>query len=225
MNFRCEYCCLCSVVLHRCVEIKEVVFILSTNLAMLKILRHQMFCYWRQSVVPDWGVSDTNINSLMSGSHLKKFSPIFSLTKDGLNRLKDLLKGNYWLHMGACSNQNFLTVHWLLSMIYSAQRHACCNWLFELQGHFHVASNSPFFVPFKSVFSALLWYCFFLVGPLIPFFWLLVTSALGFKARVDPSLACFLACSQRMPSVVLFTHSIKKIQGCRSQKRWCWRYV
>ena len=32
------------------------------------------------------------------------------------------------------------------------------------------------------------------VGPLIPCFGLLVTSALGFKARVD-SLACFLACA------------------------------
>ena len=28
---------------------------------------------------------------------------------------------------------------------------------------------------------------------------LLVTSPLGFKARVDPSLACFLACAQQIP--------------------------
>ena len=31
---------------------------------------------------------------------------------------------------------------------------------------------------------------FFFGGPLIPYFGLLVMSALGFKARVDPSLAC-----------------------------------
>ena len=36
MNFLHEYYCLCSVVVHRLMEIQEVVFILSTNLAKVK---------------------------------------------------------------------------------------------------------------------------------------------------------------------------------------------
>ena len=39
------------------------------------------------------------------------------------------------------------------------------------------------------------------MGPLIPF---LVTSALGFKVRVDPLLACFLAYKQQIPQIHLW---------------------
>ena len=45
----------------------------------------------------------------------------------------------------------------------------------------------------------------FFVLPLIPMFGLSVTSALGFKARVDPSLRCFLACMQWIPKTPLWS--------------------
>ena len=54
-----------------------------------------------------------------------------------------------------------------------------------------------------------------------PVFGLLVTFALGFKAKVDPSLACFVACVQWIPtlkfnSVYLsqFTCDIPFIRRC-----------
>ena len=40
-----------------------------------------------------------------------------------------------------------------------------------------------------------------------PCFGLLVMSALGFKARVDPSLACFIACVQWIPQINLWCNA------------------
>ena len=40
-----------------------------------------------------------------------------------------------------------------------------------------------------------------------PVFGLLVMSALGFKARVDPSLVCFHACAQQMPQIHIWCHT------------------
>ena len=53
--------------------------------------------------------------------------------------------------------------------------------------------------------------CFFLfwstsvlfVRPLIPLFWILLVSALGFNARLVPSLACPLDFAQRLPQIHL----------------------
>ena len=42
---------------------------------------------------------------------------------------------------------------------------------------------------------------------LYPCFGLLVMSALGFKARVDPSLVCFLACMQWTPQIHLWCNT------------------
>ena len=39
------------------------------------------------------------------------------------------------------------------------------------------------------------------MGPLIPLFWTSGDISLGFKARVDPLLACFLVCAQRIPEI------------------------
>ena len=44
---------------------------------------------------------------------------------------------------------------------------------------------------------------FLFVGVLIPLFLDMVTSALGFKARVDPPLACFVVCVQWIPQIHL----------------------
>ena len=46
------------------------------------------------------------------------------------------------------------------------------------------------------------------MGPLIPYFGFLLTSALGFiKTRVDPSLACFLASIQWIPEIHLWCNT------------------
>ena len=42
------------------------------------------------------------------------------------------------------------------------------------------------------------------LGPLIVLFWTLVTSAQGFKARVDPLLVWFLICMQLIPQIHLW---------------------
>ena len=44
----------------------------------------------------------------------------------------------------------------------------------------------------------------FLWGHWYPWFGLLMTSPLGFKARVDPSLACFTACVPWIPEIHLW---------------------
>ena len=44
----------------------------------------------------------------------------------------------------------------------------------------------------------------FFVGPLIPLFWILVTSALNCITRVDPSLPCFIVSAQGIPQKVYF---------------------
>ena len=45
------------------------------------------------------------------------------------------------------------------------------------------------------------------VGPLIPLLGLLVMCALGFKARVDPLLACLIACGQWIPQIHLWCYT------------------
>ena len=49
------------------------------------------------------------------------------------------------------------------------------------------------------------------VEPLIP--GLLVTSALGFKARVDPSCACLCARVQRIPQIHLWCNTCQPLDG------------
>ena len=46
------------------------------------------------------------------------------------------------------------------------------------------------------IFFKFWWTRVLLVGPLMPLFWTYGDAVQGFKARVDPSLACFLACVQ-----------------------------
>ena len=49
------------------------------------------------------------------------------------------------------------------------------------------------------------------LGPLIPCFGLLVTSALGFKARVD--IACTLACLGAIPQIHLWCDTCRPLDG------------
>ena len=51
------------------------------------------------------------------------------------------------------------------------------------------------------------------VGSLIPCFGLLVTSTLSFKARVDTSLPCFLACMQWIPQIHLWCNTCQPLDG------------
>ena len=53
----------------------------------------------------------------------------------------------------------------------------------------------------------------FLSGHCYPCFGLLVTSALGFKARVDPLFACFLTCMQWMPQIHLWSNTYRRLGG------------
>ena len=53
----------------------------------------------------------------------------------------------------------------------------------------------------------------FLWGHWYPCFGLLVTSPLGFKARVDPLLACFLTCAQRIPEIHLWCDTCWPLGG------------
>ena len=53
----------------------------------------------------------------------------------------------------------------------------------------------------------------FLWGHWYPCFGLLVTSALGFQAIVDPSLACFLACMQWMTQIHLWCDTCQSLDG------------
>ena len=57
------------------------------------------------------------------------------------------------------------------------------------------------------------WVDIIFVGLLIPWFGLWVTSALGFKARVDPLLACFLACMQWIPQIQLWCNTCWRLGG------------
>ena len=53
----------------------------------------------------------------------------------------------------------------------------------------------------------------FLWGHWYPCFGLLVTSPLGFKARVDPLLVCFLACVQWIPEIHLWCDTCWPLGG------------
>ena len=59
----------------------------------------------------------------------------------------------------------------------------------------------------------------FLWGHSYPCFGLLVTSSLGYKARVDPSLASFLTCAQQIPQIHLWCDT------CRPHWRYWCRFV
>ena len=53
----------------------------------------------------------------------------------------------------------------------------------------------------------------FLWGHWYPCFGLLAMSPLGFKARVDPSLVCFVACMQWIPEIHLWCHTCWLYRG------------
>ena len=59
----------------------------------------------------------------------------------------------------------------------------------------------------------------FLRGHWYPWFGILVTSTLDFKARLDPSLACFRACAQCIPQIHLWCDTwwpLGSQHGCRA---------
>ena len=74
----------------------------------------------------------------------------------------------------------------------------------------NISQPEQFFKNFSCPFLSFLW------GHWYPCFTLLVTSALGFKARVDPSLVCFLA--QRIPQIHLWCHTCQLYSGQHSSQ-------
>ena len=78
-----------------------------------------------------------------------------------------------------------------------------------------ISELSFFFIKFFGGHESFWW------GHWYPYFGLLETSPLGFKARMDPSLACFVACMQWFPEIHLWCDTRWPLGGQRgSQSRF-----
>ena len=75
------------------------------------------------------------------------------------------------------------------------------------------AIPTPAMVPMVPFFQILGSHKSFLWGHWYSCFGLLVMSSLGYKFRVDPSLVCFVVCTQRIPLIPLWCNTSSQANG------------